>query len=221
MAGKVSGVDWDKLVIGMFGGDKSEQEIARLATATGTEVRAYGFPWPEQGIPSVKHVTDPAAMLNGAKVALFLIPGIADNGVHFAPATPTLIIPNRSMLAGMTSPARIILGRADGNLKAHTAALLIKLHEYEWDKGLMLRRGPAIIEGLIKIAIENTAITIHRSHACVVGHRTGDHRLLVDALSCRARRTQPCRGAQFRPACRGLCRRRRSSLIYKFKTYEI
>lgn len=172
MAGKVSGVDWAKLVIGMLGGDKREQEIARLAAATGAEVRAYGFPWPEQGIPGVKHVTDPAAVLNGAKIALFPIPGIAANGALFAPASPTPIIPDRSMLAGMTSPAHIILGWADSNLKAHAAALSIKLHEYEWDKGLMLRRGPAIIEGLLKIVIENTAITIHRSHACVVGQGT-------------------------------------------------
>jgi dipicolinate synthase subunit A len=172
MSVKVSGADWAKLVIGMLGGDKREQEIARLAAATGAEVRAYGFPWPEQGIPGVKHLTDPAAVLNDAKIALFPIPGIAANGALFAPASPTPIIPDRKMLTGMTSPAHIILGWADANLKAHAAALSIKLHEYESDKGLMLRRGPAIIEGLLKIVIENTAITIHRSRACVVGQGT-------------------------------------------------
>ena len=36
----------------------------------------------------------------------------------------------------------------------------------------MLQRTPAILEGLLKIVIENTAITIHNSHACVVGQGT-------------------------------------------------
>jgi len=46
------------------------------------------------------------------------------------------------------------------------------LHEYEWDRSLMLQRTPAIIEGLLKIVIENTDITIHGANACVVGQGT-------------------------------------------------
>src|SRR5207249_11532220 len=49
------------------------------------------------------------------------------------------------------------------HLKAHAQALSIGLHEYEWDRSLMLQRTPAILEGLLKIVIENTAITIHSS----------------------------------------------------------
>src|SRR6185295_8474762 len=47
--------------------------------------------------------------------------------------------------------AHIILGWADKNLKGHCDALGIKLHEYEWDRSLMLQRTPAIIEGLLRI----------------------------------------------------------------------
>ena len=36
----------------------------------------------------------------------------------------------------------------------------------------MLQRTPAIVEGLLKIVIENSAITIHNSHAVVVGQGT-------------------------------------------------
>ena len=46
-------IAWQKLTIGMLGGDRREQEIARLAAATGAAVRAHGFPWPEQGIRGV------------------------------------------------------------------------------------------------------------------------------------------------------------------------
>src|SRR5215212_5197259 len=172
MGTEMSAVDWPKLVIGMLGGDKREQEIARRAAATGAEVRAHGFPWPENGIPSVKHLSDPGEVLRGARFALFPIPGISASGALFAPAAPAPIVPDRAMLSAMAPRAHIILGWADKNLKAHAEALSIELHEYEWDRSLMLQRTPAIIEGLLKIVIENTAITIHNANACVVGQGT-------------------------------------------------
>src|ERR1700747_566112 len=100
MPDKTPAIDWSKLSIGMLGGDKREQEIARRAAATGADVRAYGFPWPEQGIPGVKHMSDPAAVLKGTRFALFPIPGIAANGALFAPAAPAPIIPDRTLLSG-------------------------------------------------------------------------------------------------------------------------
>ena len=165
-------IEWSGIVIGMLGGDKREQEIARLAAATGAQVRAHGFPWPEQGIAGVRHLDDPSAVLRDARFALFPIPGIAADGALFAPSAPRPIIPSREMLAGMAPSAHIILGWADNNLKAHADAFSIPIHEYEWDRSLMLLRTPAIIEGLLRIVIENTAITIHNSNVCVVGQGT-------------------------------------------------
>jgi dipicolinate synthase subunit A len=75
--------------------------------------RAHGFHWAERGIPGVTHLDDPAAVLKGARVALFPIPGIAANGALFAPAAAKPIIPTRDMLAGMTAHAHIT------NLKSH------------------------------------------------------------------------------------------------------
>jgi dipicolinate synthase subunit A len=165
-------VDWSKLVIAVVAGDRREQEIARLAAAAGAQVRAYGFPWPEGGIPGVSPVADAASALSGADVALFPIPGIAADGALFAPQCPVRIVPDREMLSGMRKPGHIILGWADANLKAHCAALGITLHEYESDTALMLARGPAIVEGLLKVVIDNTDITIHKSRACIVGQGT-------------------------------------------------
>jgi dipicolinate synthase subunit A len=172
MASDASAIDWPKLVIGMLGGDKREQEIARRAAATGADVRAHGFPWPEQGIPGVRHFDSPAAVLEGARFALFPIPGIAASGALFASAGLAPIIPDRALLSRMAPRAHIILGWADAKLKAHAEALSIKLHEYEWDRSLMLQRTPAIIEGLLRIVIENTAFTIHNATTCVVGQGT-------------------------------------------------
>lgn len=165
-------MDWKNLVIAVVAGDRREQEIARLAAATGAQVRAFGFPWPEGGIPNVTLAPDAKSALSGAHIALFPIPGIAEDGALFAPQCPVRIIPDREMLSGMRKPAHIILGLADRNLKALGAALGITLHEYEHDVDLMLLRGPAIVEGLLKVMIENTDITIHKSRVCVVGQGT-------------------------------------------------
>jgi dipicolinate synthase subunit A len=165
-------LDWKQHTIAIVGGDRREQEIARLAAATGAKVRAYGFPWLEKGIKDVTRVSDPAAALNGANIALFPIPGMSAAGALFAPSAPEPIVPDRTMLAGMRAPAHILLGWANDALKAHCQALSIELHEYEWDVELMLLRGPAIVEGMLKAIIENTEITIHKSRVCVVGQGT-------------------------------------------------
>src|SRR5262245_44223781 len=129
MATEAATIDWSKITIGMLGGDRREQEIARLAAATGAQVRAHGFPWPVHGIPGVQHLTQPADVLEGARFALFPIPGISASGALFAPSAPAPIVPDRALLARMAPRAHIILGWADQNLKAHCEALSIKLHE--------------------------------------------------------------------------------------------
>ena len=200
MAAEARTVDWKSLRIGMLGGDRREQEIARGAAATGAEVRAYGFPWPDGGIPGVKYLRDPAAVLDNAKIALFPIPGISSTGALFAPAAQTPIVPDRALLSRMAPHAHIILGWADKNLKTHADALSIKLHEYEWDRGLMLQRTPAIIEGLLKIVIENTDITIHGANACVVGQGTIGAVLTRYLIALGARATVVARSPEQRAA---------------------
>jgi len=165
-------MSWNQLVIAIVGGDRREQEIARCAVAAGAEVRAHGFPWPQEGIPGVRHAASIGEALDGADIALFPIPGIAPDGALFAPQSPERIIPDRDSLSGMRQPAHIILGWGDPKLKAHCEALGIALHEYEWDEDLMLLRGPAIVEGMLKVLIENTDITIHKSRVCLVGQGT-------------------------------------------------
>ena len=162
-------VDWPRLTIGMVGGDRREQEIARQAVATGARVKAYAIPWPEEGIGGLVRADSIGDALRDADFALFPIPGIAPDGALHAPFTEERVIPTREALAGMRSPAHIILGWADTNLKGHADALGIGIHEYEWDRELMLLRGPAIIEGLLRVIVERTEFTIHRSRVVQVG----------------------------------------------------
>lgn len=163
-------IDWSSLAIGVVAGDEREREIARLAAATGARVRAFGFPWPEGGIDGVEHAPTAAAALSGADYALFPIPGIAADGSLFAPEHPESIVPDAGLLAAMASGSAIILGLADDGLRAAAEQHEIELSEYEHDRELMLLRAPAIVEGAIRAAVENTDITIHASEVVVVGY---------------------------------------------------
>src|SRR4030088_3022862 len=163
---------WENTTIAIVAGDAGEQEIARCAVRARAKVRAYGFPWPDAGIDGVYHAKNATDALKDADFALFPIPGITAEGALFAPKNPDKIIPTREMLAGMRRPGHIILGWADPNLKRLCEELGITLHEYEWDTDLMLLRGPAIVEGVLKVIIENTSITIHKSNICLVGQGT-------------------------------------------------
>lgn len=165
-------MNWNDITIAVVAGDAREQEIARCARDTGASVRAFGFPWPDGGIAGVTHAQSMAQALDGADIALFPIPGIAPDGGLFAPVMKERLIPTREALAGMRKPGHIILGWGDANLKGHCEALGITLHEYEWDVDLMLLRGPAIVEGVLKVLIENTDITIHNANILLAGQGT-------------------------------------------------
>jgi len=160
---------WRELTLAVVGGDEREQEIARLAAATGATVRAFGFPWPAGGIAGVARAASAKAALDGAFIALFPIPGLTPDGSLFGTET---IIPREEMLGGMAAGGHIILGTPDDGLKQVCARLGLTLHGYESDRELMLLRAPAIAEAALKVIIENTAITIHDARICVVGQGT-------------------------------------------------
>lgn len=157
--------------IAVVGGDEREQEIARQAAAAGATVRAYGFPWPADGIAGVEPAETAGLAIRDADYILFPIPGIAADGSIFAPSAARPIRPGTELLAAAPK-ATIILGRADERLRAAAAQVGNRVLEYEDDRELMLLRGPAIVEGALGIAIERTDVTLHASRVCVVGQGT-------------------------------------------------
>ena len=159
-------------MIAVVGGDRREQEIARRAAATGATVRAHGFPWPENGVPGVAICPSAVAALKGAHYGLLPIPGIARNGALFAPSAPQPIFIGAEELEAMADGAHLILGAADQPLRNAAEQAGIGVREYEDDRVLMLRRGPAIIEGAVGKIIELTRITIHNAAVGVVGQGT-------------------------------------------------
>ncbi|MDE0188448.1 MAG: dipicolinate synthase subunit DpsA [bacterium] len=165
-------VPWSERVIAVVGGDHREREIARQAAATGAVVRAYGFPWPGQGITGVTPCRDSDEALRDAHYGLLPIPGMAEDGSLYAPHAPRPIVIGRETLGRMAAGAHLILGTADHRLRAAAQAAGVGIEEYEQDRELMLRRGPTIVEGALQRIIELTEITIHGSAIGVVGQGT-------------------------------------------------
>lgn len=162
-------MNWSELQIAIVGGDEREREIARLAAETGATVRAYGFPFPDGGIPGVTQAASAAEAMRDAGYALFPIPGLAADGALYAPAADEKIVPDEELLSLLADGAHVILGTPDDRLRAAAAATGVELHEYESDTELMLLRAPAIVEGALAAAIENTDVTIHGNEVGVVG----------------------------------------------------
>ena len=165
-------VPWSARVIAVVGGDYREREIARQAAATGSVVRAHGFPWPEQGIAGVTPCRDSDEAMRDAHYGLLPIPGMAEDGALYAPHAPGPIVIDRELLGGMAAGAHLILGTADHRLRAAAQATGVGIVEYEQDRELMLRRGPTIVEGALQRIIELTEITIHGATIAVVGQGT-------------------------------------------------
>jgi dipicolinate synthase subunit A len=165
-------MNWRELTIAIVGGDEREGEIARLASETGAEVRAYGFPWPQHGIPGVVVTPDAETAVRGARYALFAVPGLGTDGSLYAPAAPRPIIPDERLLGLLADGAHVILGRSDDRLRAAATRTGVGLHEYESDEELMFLRAPAIVEGALQIAIEHTDVTIHGAEVAVIGYGT-------------------------------------------------
>lgn len=157
---------WKHLKIAILGGDDREQEITRLALATGATVKAFGFPWPEEEMPVGIKVNSAEACIKDADFCFMPIPGIAMDGALFADER---IVPREDLLSLMKKGGHIILGKADEGLKEAAATFNIGIHEYEHDNELMLLRAPAIVEAALRIMIENTQFTIHNSNICIVG----------------------------------------------------
>jgi dipicolinate synthase subunit A len=162
-------VPWELRRIAVIGGDDRDPEIARLAAETGADVTAFGLPWPDGGVPRVRLAPSGPAAAEGADYLFLPIPmGV---GLHvYAPHAAEPIVADRALLSVLAAGAHVFVGRATPELQDAVDAAGLHLHEYDPDRELMLLRAPAIVEGAIQQAIENTDVTIHDASVVVVGY---------------------------------------------------
>ena len=161
-------VDWASLRIAVVAGDERDPEIARLAAETGATVTAFGFPWPEAGIPRVELADSLAAAVDEADYILLPIPlGL---GLRlYAPHSDEAILADQGFFSRAAPGAYAFCGRATPEVRAAADAAGIRIYEYDPDRELMLLRGPAIVEGALQQAIEATDVTINDAEVVVVG----------------------------------------------------
>lgn len=159
---------WRDLKIAIVGGDAREAEIARLAAATGAAVHAFGFPWPDAGIPGVVKATSAPEATTGAAIVLFPIAGIKD-GCLYAPSLRDPIRIDAMVLAGVAPNGHIICGSADATLRRETERRSLSIHEYEHDQESRLLRAPSVVEGVLATLIANTDRSLHGAEIAVLG----------------------------------------------------
>lgn len=161
-------IDWASLRIAVLGGDERDPVIASLAADTGAMVRAYGIPWPETDIPGVERADSASDAVEGAHYVLFPIPvGVGLD--LYAPHAIEGIVADEHLLARAERSAYIFCGLATSEIQMAADAAGVVVHEYSSDRELMLLRAPAIVEGALQQAIENTDVTINDAEVVVVG----------------------------------------------------
>jgi dipicolinate synthase subunit A len=159
---------WHDLSIAIVGGDAREAEIARLAAETGASVRAFGFPWPETGIPRVARAASAPEATTGADIALFPIAGIKD-GCLYAPSLGSPLRIDAALIGGMARGGHIICGSTDATLAREAAERSITIHAYEHDQESRLLRMPSVVEGVLATLIANTKHSLHDCEIAVLG----------------------------------------------------
>lgn len=171
MSGTPSEIDvpWERLRIAVVGGDERDHVIARLAATTGAAVSAFGIPWPPDGVEGVTRAESAPGAATGANFALFPIPlGV---GLQlYAPSAGEAVMADADLLGALAPGAHVFLGRATPEFRRLADEMQVPFHEYDPDRELMLLRAPAIVEGALQRAIENTDITIHGADVVVVGY---------------------------------------------------
>ena len=151
----------------MIGGDRRNIELARMLYAKGHTVKLYGFKNYEKELPTQCDSLFEAVV--GSNYIIGPIPcshnGEALNApFHNKPISIeelfSLIKPQQQLLAGVLKPE--VLELAD----KHNVVTIDMLEREE----LLIRNAIPTAEGAIKIAIDETDITLHGSRAMVIGY---------------------------------------------------
>jgi dipicolinate synthase subunit A len=161
---------WGALTLAIVGGDEREQEIARLAVGTGASVRGYGFPWPDEGLAGVEAAASAEEAMRGVRYALLPIP--RGGGTLYAPHAPQPIPVAPALFEPLAEDAHVFCGSVTPELAAASDGLPLTMHAYDADRELMALRSAAVVEGVLRTAIEHTDVTIHEADVAVVGFGT-------------------------------------------------
>lgn len=166
----------------VLGGDGRETETLRLLQQHGAQIDSYGCPPSAEKVLGRPQASSVRAALEGAAVVICPIPYPAADGSLYAPQSENKVYVTADDLSVLAPNAVVITGVSTQVMKDAAAAGNFRLCEYEHDDDLMILRAPAIAEGAVAIAIQQSIVTIHRSNIVITGFgRTGV--ALADLLS--------------------------------------
>ncbi|MCL2360985.1 MAG: dipicolinate synthase subunit DpsA [Defluviitaleaceae bacterium] len=151
----------------IVGGDKRNIALAEMLFRQGHKIKLYGFTNYEQEIPmKCKNLHE---TINNAEYIIGPIPCTHNSGVLNAPFHNELILcedlfklikPSQTLLAGYIKPEVSDLAAK------HNVKMIDMLHREE----LLVLNAIPTAEGAIKIAIEETDITLHGNNMLVIGY---------------------------------------------------
>lgn len=156
-------------IVTVLGGDGREVEIVRQLVACGATVRTCGLPPGGAEASGTLACATIAEAVQDAEIVICPVPIPQADGSLYAPSAADRLIADTESLRPMRRGGILVTGRASAHMVEAASALGLRVREYEHEPDLMLFRAPAIAEGAIKIAIENTEVTLHRSACMVVG----------------------------------------------------
>ncbi|RQG94925.1 dipicolinate synthase subunit DpsA [Natrarchaeobius chitinivorans] len=151
----------------VIGGDGRELEYIRGLQADGAEVRACGcLPEAEEimGHPQAETAEE---AIDGADIVLTTVVYITEDGEIYTPGWDGEIY--QSAFDHIKEGGALFIGTSTDGIDASAEENGFNVIEYGDDDELMLLRAPTIAEGAIKIAIEDTNVSIHKSDTVVVG----------------------------------------------------
>ena len=155
--------------VALVGGDEREVEILRLMLLEGMDVKAIGLPEQAAVILGRRQERTMADALAGVESIVMPIPAPGTDGAVFAPSWPNKLYLTAEDLTLAAEKLVVVTGQFSQDQKELLESRGALLFEYEGDDELMIDRSRAIAEGLLKVLIENTDVTLHRTNVFLLG----------------------------------------------------
>jgi dipicolinate synthase subunit A len=159
--------DLSDVTAAVVGGDGREVEYVRGLVEAGADVRAIGC-MPEaaeiMGHPQAESAEE---ALSGADAVLTTVVYITEEGMVYTPGWDGEF--HQSEFRHMDPGSLLVIGTSTDEIDDIADEVGFRVHEYGDDDELMLLRAPTIAEGALKIAIDNSVVTLHDNECVVLG----------------------------------------------------
>ena len=155
-------------VVTLLGGDKREFQVVPALKTAGWKVQTFGLP--KDVLPTgVEYCSTVKEALKNTRAVILPLPGIRNNGRLHAPFIDNPIV-EKGDLADLPIGTPIITGVCSDYLRGMVEQLNLRVIEIAEDDKVAIPNAIPTAEGAIKIAMEETDITIDGMRALILGY---------------------------------------------------